>query len=701
MKRFLPIIIIVFAIQFSQAQEQDLARAKKLFDRTYYSEAIPLYENAVSSDTSLEVVRNLADAYYYTNDLKNAQKYYGFLIKNYSNGLPEEYYFKYAQTLKASGNYISANKIYRDFLTKGANDQALSHFDKGIKTLENVSAIGERFKIKSLEINTSHSEFGAVENGDHLVFAQTTSSEGLFKKVYRWSNESYLNMVTIPLKNIYLKDSVAVPFSKEINSRLHESNAVFTKDGKTIYFTRNNSKNGSRKKNKEKISTLQIFKAELVGGKWSSIVSLPFNSDNYSAEHPALSPDEKTLYFASDMPGSKGSFDIFSVAINGGSFGTPKNLGENVNTIRKEQFPFVSKDNKLYFSSNGHEGYGSLDVFVSDITNGSAFSKATNVGLPVNTGLDDFAFNIDSDTKLGYFASNRTGGKGGDDIYALEEIKPLIVEDCMQLIAGVISDEDTQLPLENALVILQDSDKKELEKVMTDASGYFKFKVICESGYTVLASKENYTSNQTSLLLQKERGKENDASMTLKSLEEIKKAEEVALEEQKKQEQIALEEQKKEEKLAKVKEKQVAEEKKKEKIEKIIAEEKDVVKDNKDRLVIKTEPIYFDYDLWYIRRDSKVILDRVVELMNKYPDMVVEIGSHTDCRGNNNYNKVLSQNRATSTREYIIEKGISKKRIFAKGYGEKVPVIKCATDESCSEEEHELNRRSEFVIKNL
>jgi outer membrane protein OmpA-like peptidoglycan-associated protein len=700
MKRFLPIIILVFSIQFSQAQEQDLARAKKFFDRTYYSEAIPLYENVVSNDTSLEVIRNLADAYYYTNDLKNAQKYYAFLIKNYAEGLPEDYYFKYSQTLKASGNYTAANKLYRDFLAKKSNDQALSDFDKSIKILENVSAIGERFKINNIETNTENSEFGAVEYGENLVFAQTTNNEGVFKKVYRWNNESYLNLVSIPIKNIYLKDSVAVPFSSEINSRLHESNAVFAKDGKTMYFTRNNSKNGSRQKNKEKISTLQIFKAELVGGKWDNIVSLPFNSDDYSTEHPALSPDGKTLYFASDMPGSKGSFDIFSVEINGGNFGTPKNLGDQINTIRKEQFPFVSKDNKLYFSSNGHEGYGLLDVFVSEIGNGNEFSRATNVGLPVNTGLDDFAFTINSDTNLGYFASNRKGGKGGDDIYALEETKPLAVEDCKQMITGVITDTDTKLPLENTLVVLQDLDKKELEKILTDASGSFKFTVACESAYTVLASKENYTNDSVSLRLEKERGKSNDASMALQFLEVIKKAEELALAEEKKQEKAALEEQKKEEKQAKTKEKQVAEQKKQERIEEIIAKEKDVVKE-KDRLVIKTEPIYFDYDLWYIRRDSKVILDRVVELMNKYPEMVVEIGSHTDCRGNNNYNRVLSQNRATSTKEYIIDKGISKKRVFAKGYGEKVPVIRCVTEASCSEEEHELNRRSEFVIKNL
>ena len=245
-------------------------------------------------------------------------------------------------------------------------------------------------------------------------------------------------------------------------------------------------------------------------------MSLPFNSDDYSIEHPALSNDEKTLYFASDMPGTLGSFDIFSVSINGADYGTPKNLGDTINTTKKEQFPFVSKDNKLYFSSNGHTGYGSLDVFVSEIQNNS-FSKPLNIGLPVNSGFDDFSFTIDSESKEGYFSSNRPGGKGNDDIYELKETKPLLIEDCKQLIAGIITDVDTKMPLENALVSLQNSDKIEIQKVITTQDGKFSFAVACETGYSVLASKKDYTKDSRSFKLNKERNKISDASMSLKS----------------------------------------------------------------------------------------------------------------------------------------------------------------------------------------
>ncbi len=709
MKKLL-VIIFVFSIQFINAQDQELIRAKKFFDRTYYSEAIVLYEKLAEEKPSQEVIKNLADSYYYTNDLVKAQRYYRLLFQNYNNNLDREYYFRYAQTLKATNTYNDANNVLKEYYAKSSNPEDAVNFEKDVKTLENVSAIGKRFEIKNLPINTPNSEFGAVKYKDNLVFAGVKLKPGIFDKKFKWDGETYLNLVTVPLKNINSADSITHYFAKELKTGMHESNAIFTKDGKTIYFTRNNSKNGKKKKDDKKISNLQIFKAELVGGKWTNITSLPFNSPNYSVEHPALSADEKVLYFASDMPGSIGSFDIYSVNINKGAFDTPKNLGPEINTNKREQFPFASTDNKLYFSSDGHLGYGSLDVFVSEI-NGNEYSKPINIGLPLNSNIDDFAFNIDSETKEGYFASNREGGKGGDDIYQFKETKDLIVEDCHQLIAGIITDIDTKLVLENATVILQDSNNKTLNTATTSADGKFSFRVPCEASYKVSAFKEKYTNESKTVTLDNIRDKENDASLALKSLEKIKleekentekkRQQEIIIEEEnKKKEVIAAVELKQKEKKAKEAEIAAAEVKKNEKVKQILEQEKDVVRD-KDRLIIKTDPIYFDYNMWYIRKESKVVLGRVVALMNKYPGMVIEIGSHTDSRGNAKFNENLSQKRANSTREFIIQSGIDAKRVTAKGYGESVPIIKCKTDDACSEEEHELNRRSEFVIKNL
>ena len=710
MKKLL-VIIFVFSIQFINAQDKDVVRAKKFFDKTYYSEAIILYEKLAEEKPSQEVIKNLADSYYYTNDLIKAQRYYRLLIKNYNSNLDRNYYFRYAQTLKASNSYDDANIALKEYYSKSANSNDSVYFEKAVKELENVSAIGKRFDIKNLALNTPNSEFGAVKYKGNLVFAGVKLKPGLFDKKFKWDNETYLNLVSVPLNEINAPVSNVTYFADELKTGMHEANAIFTKDGKTMYFTRNNSKNGSKKKNDQKISNLQIFKAELVDGKWTNIKPLPFNSPNYSVEHPSLSADEKVLYFASDMPGTFGSFDIYSVNVNKGAFDAPKNLGPIINTDKREQFPFASNDNKLYFSSEGHLGYGSLDVFVSEI-NGNEYLKPLNVGLPLNSNLDDFSFNIDSDTKEGYFASNREDGKGNDDIYQFKEIKDLIVEDCKQFIAGTITDVDTNLVLENATVMLQDPSKKTLNTATTSADGKFSFTVACESSYTIVAFKEKYTNESKSLMSGKTRNTTNDGSLALKSLDAIKLEEQKIAENKRKEEiQLADDNKKKEAlaiialneatKKAKADEIAAAEVKKKEKVNQILKEEKDVVKDNKDRLVIKTDPIYFDYNMWYIRKESKVVLGRVVDLMKKYPEMVIEIGSHTDSRGNAKFNEDLSQKRANSTREFIIQSGIKANRIKAKGYGESVPIIKCKTDDACSEEQHELNRRSEFVIKNL
>ena len=726
------ILLIVFAIQFAQAQQQDLQRANRLFEKTYYSEAIPLYEKISLKNQSIEVIQNLGDCYYYTNQYDKAQAQYSVLFQTGSKELNEDFYFKYAQTLKARGKYTEANTVLRNYYEVSNNKTAVEKLDKDIKSLSNVTAIGERFEIVNLALNTPNSEFGGVVQGDNFIFAAVKKKPNLFDKTYKWNNEGYLNLVSIPLKNINTKDSIVSYFSKELKSPMHESNAVFTRDGKTMYFTRNNYSNGKRGKDTNKISNIQIYRAELLNDKWTNIMALPFNSPEYSVEHPALSPDEKTLYFSSDMPGTIGSFDIFSVSVDGLTYGVPTNLGENINTPKREQFPFVSKNNQLYFSSNGLEGYGALDIFVSDIHNNS-YSKASNVGLPVNSGYDDFTFYIDSDTKDGYFSSDRPGGKGKDDIYSFKETKELLIEDCKQYIAGIITDTDSHLALENAAVILKNSDNQEIDKAITAADGKFSFSVACESKFSLFVTKENYTENSKSLVISKERNKSNEGSMEIRSKEIIKKEEQLAaeklkavelatLEQKRKADEIAFKQKKKEEaieleskKLAELaaiqqlkadkliadkKQKELAEAKKKERTAAIIAAEKDVIKD-KDRLIIKTDPIYFDYNMWYIRKESKKILNRVVELMNKYPEMVVEIGSHTDNRGNAKFNADLSQKRADATRNYILEQGIPKNRIQAKGYGESVPIVKCVPDNSCDEEQHELNRRSEFVIKNL
>jgi len=618
--------------------------------------------------------------------MEKASKNYSYLLKYYSKSVNDTYYIKYANTLKALGKYKSADNLLLNHYKKKDN-QKLALLTREIEYLENVKALGQRFSIQNLGINTSKSEFGAIQKGDSIIFAAPRKKN--HGKRFGWNNQNYLDIYKTHVSKVYLGDSVVSPFSNKINSKLHESNIVFTKDEKTAYFTRNNLVKGKRKTDNNKITHVQLYKAELINGEWKNITSLPFNSNEFSTEHPALSIDEKTLYFASDMPNGFGSFDLYAVAIYpNGDFSEPKNLGATVNTEKKEQFPFVSNDNKLYFSSDGHPSFGSLDVFVSNILD-TGFSNPDNVGFPVNSGYDDFAFNINSKTKEGYFASNRIGGKGGDDIYKITEKKSLNIKECQQFISGVITDVNTGALLSNSLIVIEDKNNNELKRHITNNNGNFKFTIKCKAIYTVKASKENYTKNQKIITVQKERNKNNDASMALKSFAIIEKEKKEALALQ--QKRIQQEELKDLEKL------KIANAKKR---EKIIITEKDIQKE-KDRIIIKTDEINFDYKLWYLRRDSKKAIDKIVLLMKKYPKMIIEVGTHSDIRGNNQYNLELSQKRANSVRTYLLKNEIQPDRVSAIGYGETKPIIKCKTEEDCTEEQHEVNRRCEFVIKKI
>ncbi len=679
-------ILLFYCILNCFSQSSSLKRAHKYFERTFYTEAIALYEKALKDKESFEAIKNLADAYYYTYNMEKAAVNYRYLLKNYGKFTDTTYYDKYATSLKALGEHKKANAVLLKYYKK-SDPKKYNQLQKEIDYLNDVAALGDRFSIENLGINTSNSEFGAIQKGDLIVFAAPRKK--MYAKRFGWNGQHYLDLYKIPSNQLHLGDSSAIPFSEKINSKLHESNIIFTKDGKTAYFTRNNFTKGKRKTDDKKITHVQLYKAEFIDGTWKNISSLPFNSNSYSTEHPALSPDEKTLYFASDMPNGFGSFDVYSVAIDyDGGFGKPKNLGPTINTPKKEQFPFISDDNKLYFSSDGHPGFGSLDVFVSTITNHN-FSKPDNIGFPINSGYDDFSFNINSKTKEGFFASNRKGGKGSDDIYKIIEKKPLKIKPCAQLISGFITDEDTGMILNDVQLVLVDKNQKEIDNLNTSSSKKFKFTVNCKTTYTVKASKAGYTNNQKTLLLSSIRNKENDASMTLKSL---------AVLEREKRDALALK--LKEEQELRLKNAEKLKLDKKNKTQKIVADEKDIEKE-KNRIVIKTDEISFDYKLWYLRRDSKKAIDKVIALMKKYPDMIVEVGTHSDIRGNNRYNLDLSQKRATSVRMYFLENNIEPDRITAIGYGETQPIIKCKTEDSCTEEQHEVNRRCEFVVKKI
>uniref|UniRef100_UPI0037BE3BEC OmpA family protein n=1 Tax=Flavobacterium sp. TaxID=239 RepID=UPI0037BE3BEC len=423
-------------------------------------------------------------------------------------------------------------------------------------------------------------------------------------------------------------------FSKTINTKFNESSPVFTKDGKTMYFTRNNYNDGKKRKSDDKVILEKIYKADLVNNEWSNITELPFSNDNYKTAHPALSPDEKTLYFASNMPGSYGNSDLYKVSIDKyGKFGTPENLGPTINTEGRETFPFIDANNNLIFASDGHLGLGGLDIFEAK-ANGKSFEKPINIGKPVNSTKDDFGYVVNSEN-LGFFSSNRDGGKGFDDIYTFKI--------CTHMLTGIITDAETKEILPDAKVTLFDDKMTLISETIASEKGIYQFKIECNKKYYVRASKETYNTNEKSF---------DAVSIIGTSTLDIELKRNVFP----------------------------------------IEVGTDLAK------LFNISIIYFDLDKWNIRPDAAEDLEKIIQVLQQYPAMTIDIRSHTDSRQTHKYNEQLSDKRANSTLEFIVNNGISRNRLTAKGYGETQLLNNCADNQPCSEEEHQKNRRSEFIV---
>ena len=678
------IIALLASVQIGTAQ-QELQRANTLFAKKYYVDAIGLYESVLTANKSKQVVQNLADCYYHTFDMASAAYWYTYLSDRYPDRVDDTHYFKLAQSLKAIGNYQEAEQVLKDYYNDLDNAEAILQLDAATIYLEDVAAMGKRFEIQNLPLNTSTSEFGAVPAGEQLFY--TATKKAAIAKKYRWTNQHYLDIYSHPIAELEKDDKNSKSLSKNLNTKGHEGSFAVTNDGKTLYFTRNYSKGRSQTHTKH-IANLKIYRSDFVDGKWEKAIELPFNHSNFSNAHPALDPTDNILYFSSDRPGGHGGFDLYKVVIGpDNSYGPPINLGPVVNTDKNEQFPFLSADTSLYFSSNGHPGFGLLDVFVSKNKKG-AFQKPDNLGFPINGGYDDFSYVVTGDGKTGYFSSNRPTGKGSDDIYSFKEIKPLLIERCKQFIVGIITDRTTTEVLSNTTVELLDDQGQLIAAQVTQDDGAFNFTADCATNYVVRARKDGYVEGTRKITTDKKRKIKKDASIELYSIIEKEKA--IVAEKARKKEaeqRLALQKAQEREKV------------KATRIEKIIKADNAIVK-RENRTLIDTEEIRFDYNLWYLRKESRDRLSIVVQTMKDNLDMVIEVSTHTDIRGRRTYNQILSQKRADEVKAFLVKNGIAPDRVVAKGYGETRPILPCSPLEECNEEDHELNRRCEFEVVN-
>ena len=627
MKNILTLLIITL-ISFSNlvAQNNSTKKADRLFDRFEFIKAAEEYLKLANDEANdYYVISRLADSYYNIFDTKNAEKWFEKIVEENDS----EIIYKYAQMLKANGKYKESNIWMTKFSEMKPYDSRAVAFRNTPNYIDKIIEKGKKFNIQNLSINSEYSDFGSTMFNNKLYFI-SSEEPGFLEKPYSWSNEGFLNIYSsyINENGSYL-ERVELD---DLNSKYHEGVITFMADGNTAYFTRESYFEKEYEKSedsKTKYSQIYIYRASKKNGKWLSIESLKINDQNYSNKNPMIGPKGEYLYFSSNMPGGYGQYDIYKAKINeDGSIGDPLNLGQKINTEGQEGFPFMSEDKIIYFSSDGHLGLGGLDVFYSKNID-TKWSNVRNVGIPVNSGADDFAFMINGDD--GYISSNRPGGVGKDDIYAIKKIMPL----CDILFTTNILDSKTKESISFATTSISDNTGIIDNTKMTSEKGLAEFMLECEDEIQLMVSKTGYESKMLDLTFS-----DIDPPVLDIYLDPI---------------------------------------------EEIIVEEK-----------IMLNPIYFDFDKSNITNQAAFELDKLVALMEKYPDMIIRAESHTDARGPATYNRGLSDRRAKFTAQYVISKGISEDRISGVGKGEDEPKVDCS--QGCSKEEHAQNRRSEFII---
>jgi len=531
--------------------------------------------------------------------------------------------------------------------------------------------------VKNLEINTKNSDFGpSYLSETQLVFASPKKGFRIIRDVWEQNGQRFLELYTGTINNETGEISEQQKLKGEINSRYHEAQVAFTKDGKTVFFTRDNYYNKILGIANTGITNLAMFKATVNSeGEWINIIPMPFNNVEYSVGHPALSDDGKTLYFASDMPGSLGETDIFKVDVNQSGFGNPVNLGDKVNSTAKDWFPYAD-GGVLYFSSDRSGGKGGSDIYASKLVGFTPDPVLLNE--PINSPNDDFAFIINSETRKGYFSSNREGGKGDDDIYSFIEEAPVEFK-CKQLITGEVRDKNTTDLLPGAEVVLSDKEGNVIETQVLKEDAVFSFNVFCETEYKLEGKKTNYTPQAKGFTTDNSADKENKLLILL-GTGDIDFVTDTNGVEKTTQELYA----------------ENKPEGAPDNPDKLPEEIK--VSTTTGRIFVNINPIYFDLNSSYLNKQAKTELQKVIDLMNEYPKMIIESASHTDSRGGDGYNGWLSDRRAKSTVSYIIERGIDASRITGRGYGATQLINQCTRGVECTDAQHAANRRTEFQI---
>jgi outer membrane protein OmpA-like peptidoglycan-associated protein/tetratricopeptide (TPR) repeat protein len=635
MKNIFTFIALTFlSIATINAQDNSSKKADKQFSKLEFVKAAESYKKLINNGKSSDyVVAQLAECYYNIFNTVEAEKWYATLAEKSSD---PDIIFKYSQMLKANGKYNLSNKWMNKFVELRPSDNRATSFLKDPNYLPKIISKGKRFNVQNLDINSEYSDFGGTLNNNKLYITSSRNTVGLFdlgrwitqRINYGWNNEPYLDIYSFDVTNSgsYLNED---HLGSNINTKYHEGLASFDNEG-NMYISRESFFENEYVKDPESNNITSLIGIYKISEGEKNVIGLNINSVEYSVKNPSVSSDGKTLYFSSDMPGGFGNFDIYKGDIDEeGNVNNVENLGQKINTEGQEMFPFIGDKNNLYFSSDSQLGLGGLDVFFTKEIDGK-WASVRNVGIPVNSNADDFAFNMNEATGEGFVSSNRSGGKGSDDIYSIKRLTPI----CDVLLTANVMDSKTKLGIDSATTSVSDKEGNIASTKTSSNKGVTEFMLVCDEAGKLIVSKEGYNSKIVDLKMSNEEFTSIDVML--------------------------------------------------DPIEKIIVAEK-----------IELNAIYFDFDKSNIKAEAAFELDKLVQIMNKYPDMTVSIESHTDSKGPSSYNQRLSERRAKTTSQYVISKGIDSSRLSSAGKGESSPVVNCT---SCSKEEDQLNRRSEFII---
>jgi len=635
-------MILSFLFPFvSFSQKLTITMADKSFNEFAYVEAIGLYEFAYGKDTTDNyVVKRLAESNRNIGNTEDVERWLKKLIDR-QVAEPEDI-FNYSQALKSNGKYLEAEQWLKEYAELKPDDGRVNIQVSLLEYIQFLTRDSANYEILNTAINTIGSEMGPAIYKDELIFSSTSIGTKA-SATYKWNELPYLHMYSAKIGS-YGDLSAPKPFAPKLKTAYHDGPVSINEKKETIYFTRNNTVKGKTAKSRDGVVNLKIFEGKLENGEWNLTGSFRYNSDQYSVGHPSIDKTGTILYFASDMPGGYGKSDIYFSVFSNGTWSKPINLGPKINTEANEFFPFISYEGVLYFASDGHGGLGALDVYFS-VPERGIFNSIENMGAPTNSPKDDFGLALDSTGMKGYFASNRPGGKGNDDLYFLK-IKRVPV-----IIRGVVKDRDTKDVLTDAKISVINENNETIFSSVTRTDGQFEFEVNKGQQYVVNVTKEFY--NETEKIV---------GTASLRPNDEVYS-------------EIFLEEQIDESELGPA--------------PKSMEEEA-----GEPLQVVEIDYINYDLDKSDVTSTASATLDKLIALLKEYPDLEIRIESHTDSRGSDEYNMLLSKKRARAAFDYVVSKGIDPNRLLYQGFGETKLLNRCTNGVDCTEEEHEVNRRS-------